>query len=88
MKSLRDYEEHANKINESGGKMEQGKPVSKYGLWIDPEEIKKHSYITVWGQMLMKDHTIGPWVPILDLPIDRDRIKEYTTLIGTYISLE
>jgi|GEM_PF-2418870 len=87
MKSLRDYEEHANKINESGGKMEQGKPVSKYGLWIDPEEIKKHSKIVVWEQMLTGDGTIGPWTPLLTIPLDTEFLKKIT-LTGTYISLE
>ena len=61
---------------------------NNYGLWVDPDELKKCSHITIWGQMLMEDHTIGPWVRILKVPIDIERIKKKSGLIGTYISCE
>lgn len=68
---------------------EEPKHFSNYGLWIDPEELKKCSHITIWGQMWLSDgNRVGPWTPILQVPIDRGRIKRKTSLIGTYISCE
>ncbi|MCF8142815.1 MAG: hypothetical protein K9N21_02730 [Deltaproteobacteria bacterium] len=67
---------------------EETMTLNNYGLYVNPDELKKRSKITIWGQMVMKDRTIGPWVPILDIPIDMKLIKQKTALIGTYISLE
>lgn len=69
--------------------MEQEEPkhFSNYGLWIDPEELKKCSKIVIWEQMLTGDRTIGPWTPLLEIPIDTEFLKKIT-LTGTYISCE
>ncbi|MFH1629653.1 MAG: hypothetical protein ABIE47_13140 [Pseudomonadota bacterium] len=66
---------------------EKSTPFNNYGLWIDPEELKKHSKIVIWEQMLTGDGTIGPWTRLLEIPIDAEFLKKLT-LTGTYISLE
>ena len=69
--------------------MEQEKHVSDHGLWIDVDKLKECTHITIWGQMWLSDgNRVGPWTPILKIPIDMERIKRKTTLIGTYISCE
>ncbi|MBW1710606.1 MAG: hypothetical protein JRJ73_12105 [Deltaproteobacteria bacterium] len=67
--------------------MEQGKPVSNHGLWIDPEELKRCSKIVIWEQMLTGGETIGPWTPLLEIPLDTEFLKKIS-ITGTYISLE
>ena len=62
-------------------------PFSNYGLWLNPNELRKCSHITIWGQAL-DDNGFGPWFRVLQIPIDMERIKKKTALIGTYISCE
>lgn len=64
------------------------RPFNPIGLYIDIEELKKYSRIVIWGRMFMEDKTIGPWTPILQMPIDKDRLAKKSRLIETYISLE